>query len=183
MAAAGAIESSHFAKTGELIPISPQQCIDCNVEEAANWDNCDGGWADDCLSYGQMDAIRTAADFPYAHDQNSCTEEAKQGPISVVEIMRVNFNKQEDLKGAIAQQPVVVMVDSAEDAFKFYSDGIITDKCGTATDEFLLAVGYGKDATTGQEYYLVKNNFGEDWGESGYARIGMNGDGPGVCGI
>ena len=77
MAAAGAIESSHFAKTGELIPISPQQCIDCNVEEAANWDNCDGGWADDCLSYGQMDAIRTAADFPYAHDQNSCTEEAK----------------------------------------------------------------------------------------------------------
>lgn len=50
------------------------------------------------------------------------------------------------MKAAIAQQPVIVMVDSAEDAFKFYSDGIITDGCGDKTDEFLLAVGYGKDA-------------------------------------
>jgi len=75
------------------------------------------------------------------------------------------------------------MVDSAEDAFKFYSDGIITDGCGDTTDEFLLAVGYGKDADSDQEYFLVKNNYGEDWGEKGFARIGMNGDGKGNCGI
>jgi hypothetical protein len=75
------------------------------------------------------------------------------------------------------------MVDSAEDAFKMYSDGIISDGCGNKTDEFLLAVGYGKDDKSGQEYYLVKNNYGLDWGEDGYARIAMNGDGVGVCGI
>ena len=130
-----------------------------------------------------MDALRTAEDFPYIHDQQSCTEEASQGPISVIDIQRPKLNSQDDLKAAIAQQPVVVMVDSSEDAFKFYSDGIITDGCNTVTDEFLLAVGYGKDEETDTEYYLVKNNYGEDWGEKGYARIAMSGDGPGVCGI
>ena len=130
-----------------------------------------------------MDALRTAKDFPYIHDMQSCTEEQAQGPIRVVDIQRPKYNSQDDLKAAIAQQPVVVMVDSAEDAFKYYSDGIISDGCKTITDEFLLAVGYGKDQETGTEYYLVKNNYGEDWGEKGYARIAMNGDGPGVCGI
>jgi hypothetical protein len=75
------------------------------------------------------------------------------------------------------------MVDSANDAFKFYSDGIISSGCGDSSDEFLLAVGYGKDDETGKDYFLVKNNYGLDWGEDGYARIAMNGDGKGICGI
>ena len=49
------------------------------------------------------------------------------------------------------------------------------------TDEPLLAVGYGKENST--EYYLLKHNLGTNWGEEGYVRIAINGDGPGVCGI
>jgi len=95
------------------------------------------------------------------------------------------LNSEADLKGAVAQQPIVVIIDSAEDAFKYYTGGIISDAkaCGTATDEPLLLVGYGKDKETGMDYWLVKNNMGTDWGEEGYARIAMNGDGAGVCGI
>ena len=74
-------------------------------------------------------------------------------------------------------------VKSKNYAFEHYSFGIITDDntCGTDLDHAVLAVGYGVD--NGQPYYLVKNSWGEDWGEDGYFRIGMNGDGPGVCGI
>lgn len=74
-------------------------------------------------------------------------------------------------------------IDAGNYAFQHYFNGIITDAstCGTNLDHAVLAVGYGVD--NGQAYYLVKNSWGADWGETGYVRIGMNGDGPGICGI
>lgn len=119
------------------------------------------------------------------HTQQECSELSKPGPISVKEEGWVNLNKAADLKAAIAQQPTVVQVDSSQDVFKYHNSGIISNAtaCGAETDEPLLAIGYGKDNATNLEYYLVRNNWGADWGEEGYARIAINGDGAGVCGI
>jgi KDEL-tailed cysteine endopeptidase len=83
---------------------------------------------------------------------------------------------------AIAQQPVSVTVEAGAYPFMHYIKGIITDTtCGTRLDHAVTAVGYGTE--NGQAYYLVKNSWGADWGEQGYVRIGMNGDGAGICGI
>jgi len=61
-----------------------------------------------------------------------------------------------------------------------YTSGVITStSCGTNLDHGILGVGY--DAN--QKFYIVKNSWGGSWGESGYVRIGMNGDGAGICGI
>jgi len=64
--------------------------------------------------------------------------------------------------------------------FQSYTGGIITSKsCGTEIDHGVLAVGY----SAAQKYYIVKNSWGGSWGEKGYVRIGMNGQGKGICGI
>ena len=56
-----------------------------------------------------------------------------------------------------------------------YVGGIIKinpEKCsgGAQSDHAVVIVGYGVDKD-GSNYWIVKNSFGEDWGESGYFRV------------
>ena len=67
--------------------------------------------------------------------------------------------------------------------FKFYKKGILKRFCCDSIDHAVLAVGYGTDK--GEDYWLVKNSWGEDWGESGYFKLyrDMQSTDAGTCGI
>jgi C1A family cysteine protease len=88
------------------------------------------------------------------------------------------------LLAAIAKGPVSVTIDASQTVFHQYSGGIISGTaCGTSLDHAVAAVGFGTDAETGLDYYLVRNSWGTSWGEGGYFRVAREGDGYGVCGI
>ena len=44
----------------------------------------------------------------------------------------------------------------------------------------VLVTGYGV-TSNGDEYYMVKNSWGDDWGEDGYVRMARNRHN--ICGI
>ena len=76
---------------------------------------------------------------------------------------------------------MAVAIEADKKVFQLYESGVFDDpKCGTNIDHAVTAVGYGNDGT--QDYYIIRNSWGAEWGDSGYIRIAAV-DGDGICGI
>jgi len=95
----------------------------------------------------------------------------------------VSHQNPEQLKGAVnAVGPISIGVGAGNAAWFQYKSGIIdnADICLPNLDHAVLLVGYGEEA--GKQYWIVKNSWGSDWGESGFVRILIS-SGYGVCGV
>lgn len=170
------MEGAHFLKTGKLLKLSEQQCVDC----ADKAQGCRGGFQTDCFEYAEYEAMDLETDYPYTAFSGSCWSKTG-GPVKAITFATVVKNSAAQLKAAITKQPTSVTIDAGAYPFVHYMSGIITTpECGTKLDHAVTAVGYGVENNV--EYYIVRNSWGPDWGEQGHVRIGIT-DGPGVCGI
>lgn len=87
------------------------------------------------------------------------------------------------MKAALATMPLSVSV-ATRFPFYYYTSGVVdSDLCGVYTDHAVLVTGWGNDSTTGLDYWMVKNSWGETWGESGYIKLAIKENGPGVCNV
>lgn len=95
-------------------------------------------------------------------------------------------NDHDALKKAVAHQPVSVAI-CASVSLQFYSHGVVDDdKCCTELNHGVLAVGY-VDANryeNGDGHWIIKNSWGEGWGEDGYFRMSQKSKyKEGTCGV
>ena len=126
----------------------------------------------------------TEADYPYVAAKNDCAyDQAKATPLVTTNAETVTSDSVAAMQERLTIQPVSVGVDAAGFRFQAYKSGVFDGQCGTNLDHATLVVGYGTDATTGQNYWVMKNSWGSSWGDQGYMRLVQNGDGPGQCGI
>lgn len=71
--------------------------------------------------------------------------------------------------------PIPVGIDSTSSRFLTYKSGVIkSDECNKVPNHAVVVVGYTP------EYWIVKNSWGEHWGDKGYAKISRGHD---TCGI
>lgn len=182
--ATGALEGAWFVKRKALANLSEQQLVDCSTAEGNQ--GCNGGLMDYAFQYAMANGLTTEAAYPYtATGPNACKAKGLPVAVKATGFTDVPTNSQLALMTAVVQQPVAVAIEADENAFQFYSSGVLTKPCGTNLDHGVLLVGYGTDAT-GLDYYKVKNSWGLGWGEKGYVLLGRgpsyNGK-QGQCGI
>lgn len=173
----GAYENWYAINYDNLIDFSEQQLVDCD-----KYDNsCNGGLMVNGFNYIKENGICNYNEYPYIAKKNwSCNMNCNKYP-KLNGCYNVPSNNVELLKKALLHNAVSIAIEADTPYFQYYKSGIIDDKlkCGNNLDHGVLLVGYGEE--NGNKYWLVKNSWGEDWGDNGYVKIAMNDDN--VCGI
>ncbi|CAG7902361.1 hypothetical protein BRARA_G01311 [Brassica rapa] len=182
-AAVAAVEGVTKIKTGKLITLAEQQLIDCDREYN---NGCDGGLSLNAYEYIKNQGITTEQNYPYQRIQQTClatTQSADFVAATISGYETVPMNNEDALLQAVSQQPVSVRIEASGAAFRHYSDGIFDGECGTHLHHAVTIVGYGM-SEEGTKYWLVKNSWGQNWGEGGYMRIKRDVNAPeGMCGL
>jgi C1A family cysteine protease len=146
------------------INLSEQTMVSCDNDQYG----CNGGFFH-AFDYVQSPGLPDEAQFPYEAEDLSC----KKGLESVQKIADwayigdgENSPTVEQVKTAIYEYgPVAVDVNGS---FSSYAGGVYDDCYYSGTNHMVVLVGWN-DAEGG--YWIMRNSWGDEWGEEGYMRI------------
>ncbi|XP_074038120.1 procathepsin L [Leptinotarsa decemlineata] len=173
-AAAGALESHTFRKTGMLVNISAQNLIDC-TEPYGN-SGCSGGLMNPAFEYVRDNkGVDSEQSYPFEEKDGECRFRREFVVATCTGYVDIAENDEKGLEIAIATiGPVTAAIDAGQETFQFYSEGIYDDPaCGNKPEQMnhaVLIVGYGQEPD-GRKYWLIKNSYGPQWGMGGYFKM------------
>ncbi|CAM0952904.1 unnamed protein product [Alopecurus aequalis] len=177
------VEGIHQIKTGKLVSLSEQELVDCDTLD----EGCDGGVSYHALQWITSNGgIAARDDYPYTAKDGTCnTTKLSHHTASISGFKRVATKSEASLANAVAMQPVAVSIEAGGANFQHYSNGVYNGPCGTSLNHGVTVVGYGQDDGSGERYWIVKNSWGENWGDGGYLRMKKDiiDKREGICGI
>lgn len=142
---------------------------------------CGGGLMDDAFNYTIANSGLDGEDtYQYYGIDEACWKDGEARAVASFRSFHdVPQNSSAQLEAAVRKQPVSVGID-AGGGFMSYKGGVLDDSagCDGEVNHGVLVVGFTAD------YWIVKNSWGESWGESGYVRMARNSTKPGgICNI
>lgn len=175
--AVGGIEYWYKKKSGELKDFSVQQWIDCTKPQNFG---CDGGLMHHVFHKAMVQPAGPVKFDPYVNHEGKCRHRHERPWLKVksfvVQSDDTHYPIESHLVHNLVQYgPISIGIDSSNWHFELYKGGILkANKCGKDIDHAVLLVGFTPS------YWVVKNSWGENWGNQGYLYLER---GKNACGI
>merc|ERR1712142_541497 len=175
------IESYYAIASGELIDLSAQQVTSCspNALQCGGSGGCKGFVTQLGFNYLQLFGMMSDADYPYVSgdtsDAETCVYDPSLTQVGLTGYDTLPANNHDAVMAHLAEVgPLSIAVDAS--VWHTYTGGVFT---GCSFDENISInhgvqlVGYGSDfsALGVYDYWLVRNSWGESWGENGFIKL------------
>lgn len=189
--AAGAMEGANYLSTGKLVSLSEQQMVDCDhMCDASEPDACDSGCNGGLMTTAfeylvKSGGLETEKEYPYTGtDRGGCKFSKDKIAASVSNYSAVSVDEDQIAANLVKHGPLAVAINAV--FMQFYVGGVSCPYiCSRNQDHGVLLVGYGSEGYApirlkNKPYWIIKNSWGQNWGDQGYYKIcrGRN-----VCGV
>ena len=179
------LEGLYYANKGVMKTFSEQMLVDCDTQDSG----CNGGLMQYSFNWLKSNGgIMYDTDYPYVGSEQTCkSDKTKYADFKVTGYKKLGSTwstwscvDEDEIKEFLYETgPLAVALNA--DYLSSYTGGIVdytSSKCPySGINHAVTMVGYGTDS---MDYWIVKNSWGKDWGESGYFRLRR---GNGTCGI
>ncbi|KAK0577737.1 hypothetical protein LWI29_037748 [Acer saccharum] len=185
------LEGAYYLTTNkkELVELSVQQLIDCSTATCTNYSDgsdpicnkgCGGGQRLLAFEYIKEKAggVVKADDYNFTGETDNCklSNNDKNFVASVSEYGIIPLD--EDQYAAYLEKHGPLAVSTAIDIYQSYISGVMCPHKEYSSNEItahaVTLVGYDNSTDAREFQWIVKNSYGEDWGEFGYFRLCKN---------
>ncbi|CAJ0936427.1 unnamed protein product, partial [Mesorhabditis belari] len=186
----GLMEAQHAIKTGkasngkniELLDLAEQQMGCMNKAKATPEGVCNPQPTADALDFlKDSNGIGLETDAPYHITGDMGCYQINNPKVRVSKYIWLGENASVDtIKDAVRQGGPIAIAMLFNKDFGFYKGGIFSKECpdDSMGGHAMLLVGWGKENDI--PYWIVKNSWGEKWGENGFMKVQM---GVNLCNI
>ena len=159
---------------------------------------CRAGYIENAFIYASENDIYDEETYKYQGEDRECKTSGlrPKTKIKLPSFARPRSFDPHAVKKELVKGPVAASISASSPIFKFYAMGIIDDLalsghshmiCNTGhINHAVTIVGWGRDENFNKDYFIIKNSFGDDWGQDGFAKIAVNNNQQykaGTCGI
>ncbi|KAG2565560.1 cysteine proteinase 1-like [Panicum virgatum] len=189
----GALEGAHYLATGKLEVLSEQQMVDCDHEcDASDPRSCDagcnGGLMTTAFSYlEKVGGLESEKDYPYTGSDGTCKFDKSKIVAQVKNFSVVSVDEDQIAANLVKHGPLAIGINAV--FMQTYIGGVSCPYiCGRHLDHGVLLVGYGSAGYAPirfkeKPYWIIKNSWGENWGENGYYKICRGPHVKNTCGV
>ncbi|XP_014488049.1 PREDICTED: uncharacterized protein LOC106751610 [Dinoponera quadriceps] len=179
----GNVEGQYAIKHSQLLSLSEQELVDCDDLD----EGCNGGLPDNAYrAIEKLGGLELESDYPYEAEDEKCHFKRNMAKVQLASAVNITSNETQMAQWLVANGPISIGINA--NAMQFYIGGVshpFKFLCNPKNlDHGVLIVGYGTSNFPlfhkKLPYWIVKNSWGERWGEQGYYRV-YRGDG--TCGL